>query len=178
MLALTFCLFCFCSFAWAMIWHFRRGSGPSAGTAVVAVAAIASASIQIYGVATRPLHFASIALALYAASAGVFWWSVASTRASRPGACFQEATPAAFIASGPFRIIRHPFYAAYDLTWAAGFAATLWWPAAVSAIVMMGLYHRAALGEERAFSQSALAAQYREYARRTGRYFPRFAAGQ
>jgi protein-S-isoprenylcysteine O-methyltransferase Ste14 len=77
------------------------------------------------------------------------------------------------VKKGPYRYIRHPFYAAYNLTWAAGFAATGWWPLAATAVVMGAVYERFARGEERAFLNGPLAREYSDYRRQAGKYFPR-----
>src|SRR5581483_10969950 len=112
-----------------------------------------------------------VALALYAASAALFWWSVAVTR-GKLAACGSDSICTEVITQGPYRYIRHPFYAAYDLAWLAGFAATGWWPLAVTAAVMGALYESFAQAEERAFLSSPLAGHYAAYRRRTGHYVP------
>jgi protein-S-isoprenylcysteine O-methyltransferase Ste14 len=131
------------------------------------------AGIHVTSLLTRPLAMPLTALALYLAGLALFWFAVAATRGRGLAACFQEQVPAQVVYAGPYRAIRHPFYASYLLTWIAGFAATGWWPLAVIAIFMAGMYAYAARQEERCILSSPLQEEYRDYMNRTGRFLPR-----
>jgi protein-S-isoprenylcysteine O-methyltransferase Ste14 len=128
--------------------------------------------LQIIALDRRRLRFPIAALVFYGTSAVLFWWAVSITR-RKLAACGQSSVSHEVVTAGPYRYIRHPFYAAYNLTWLAGFAATGWWPLAVSAAVMAAVYERAAREEERGFSASAMAGEYGAYKARTGKYLPR-----
>jgi protein-S-isoprenylcysteine O-methyltransferase Ste14 len=125
---------------------------------------------------SRQLRFPSVAIALYGISAALFWWAVGVTR-GKLAACGQKCVSPVVLEKGPYRVLRHPFYTAYNLTWLAGFAATGWWPIAITAFVMAVLYERSAREEERGFLNSALAAEYRKYRLRAGKYLPRIVSG-
>jgi len=139
---------------------------------VTALLAAACAILQLIALAQRPLPHPIVAVVLYGSGAIVFWWAVAVTR-GKLAPCGQGGVPREVLAVGPYQVVRHPFYTAYNLIWAAGFAATAWWPLALAAVVMMIRYDRAARQEEQGFATGALAEEYAAYRRRTGKYLPR-----
>jgi protein-S-isoprenylcysteine O-methyltransferase Ste14 len=163
---------CFTSFVWGMGWHFRRLGKPSPTMLATAVLGFTFATLQLTALDRRPLPFPTAALLLYALSAGLFWWAVRVTR-RKLAACGQRCVSSEVVAEGPYRYIRHPFYAAYDLTWLAGFVATGWWPLGLATLAMGALYECLAREEELAFLATSLATQYESYRQRTGKYLPR-----
>jgi protein-S-isoprenylcysteine O-methyltransferase Ste14 len=91
----------------------------------------------------------------------------------RPAFAFREKLPVSFESSGPYRVVRHPIYAAYLLAWIAGPVATLQ-PLLILPILLVGLlFYTAARQEERAFSQTEYSTAYREYQSKTGMFWPR-----
>jgi protein-S-isoprenylcysteine O-methyltransferase Ste14 len=171
-LPLCFALFCFASFAWAMNCHFRRAGGPSRAMIITALLAAACAILQLVVLAQRQLPHPIAAVALYGSGSALFWWAVAVTR-GKLAACGQGWVSPEVVTAGPYRLVRHPFYTAYNMVWAAGFAATAWWPLALAAVVMVIRYDQAAREEEQGFATGALAEEYAAYRRRTGKYLPR-----
>lgn len=133
---------------------------------VVEVAVIATAG----GIRTGPGLSGCV---LYAGSAALFLWCAAVTRGQRLSIAFSPDGPAHVFKEGPFRRIRHPFYASYVLSYVAGFVATLDPWLAGAALAVMAVFHRAAVFEERKFLQGALAGEYEVYQREAGMYFPR-----
>jgi protein-S-isoprenylcysteine O-methyltransferase Ste14 len=86
---------------------------------------------------------------------------------------FADDVPMHVVRSGPYRVVRHPFYTSYMLAYLAGLIATAS-PLLIPVIVCMGtLYTRAASGEEAKFAASALRDEYAVYRHRTGRFTPR-----
>jgi protein-S-isoprenylcysteine O-methyltransferase Ste14 len=81
--------------------------------------------------------------------------------------------PEEIVTLGPYRWIRHPFYAAFLLALGAVFLAAPH-PVTLSAflygVVALNL---TAAGEERRLAASELGAEYRAYMERTGRFLPR-----
>jgi protein-S-isoprenylcysteine O-methyltransferase Ste14 len=171
----VFCadLICFAGFAWAMLRHFQPAGKPRPGMILTGAIVPVFAALHLAALFTRPVPFPLTAIALYAASAALFWSAVAATRGRHLSACFQRQVPPALVRTGPYRRIRHPFYLAYTLTWIAGFVATGWWPLALTAIFMASLYLQAARQEERCFLESPLQAEYRRYMQGAGRFVPR-----
>jgi len=74
---------------------------------------------------------------------------------------------------GPYRYVRHPFYASYCLTWVAGAAACGSAVVVSTFVLMLAMYVRAARFEERKFLRSPQAADYANYQRSTGMLVPR-----
>ncbi len=117
------------------------------------------------------------ALSLYVLSLTVFWWSWRTVREHRLTFAYSKDVPQRLITGGPYRFVRHPFYTAYSLAFlAAPVGLAAWWLLPTS-IFMFFVYRQSAVMEERKFATSALARQYGEYRRGTGRFLPRpFAA--
>jgi protein-S-isoprenylcysteine O-methyltransferase Ste14 len=112
------------------------------------------------------------ALALYGASLLGFWWSVGAYSKSPPSHAFSADRPVALVQSGPYRLIRHPFYTSYLLTWCAGLVATHEVTLLIPLGLMIGIYAYAARLEEQKFASSALSNQYAAYRARTGMFLP------
>jgi protein-S-isoprenylcysteine O-methyltransferase Ste14 len=112
----------------------------------------------------------------FAVAQGLYWWALATHGRRRPAFAFVPVAPASLVQSGPYRLVRHPIYTSYLLTWLAG-AAAAGQPWLLLAVPLMGtLYYRAAREEEQSFLAGPLAEQYREYHRQTGMFVPRRAA--
>lgn len=74
---------------------------------------------------------------------------------------------------GPFRWVRHPMYAAWITVILPGFALFLnSWIMICSVVVIHPIWHRLAVREETMMSDK-FQNEYRSYAARTGRFFPR-----
>jgi protein-S-isoprenylcysteine O-methyltransferase Ste14 len=169
---LLFCAVpCFASFGWGMVCHFQRPAKPTPAMMGTAVLAILFAIAQITALCLRSARFPLAALPLYAVGFTLFWWAVAVTR-GKLAACGLSYISAEIVKQGPYRYIRHPFYAAYNLIWLAGFVATASWPLGVAAVIMAVVYDRFAHDEERGFLSSSLTSNYRKYMRGTGKYLP------
>jgi len=168
-------LACLSSFVWGMRRFFIRPAGSTTGMQIT----------KICGLSFSVLHFALIvseseiqpaqtvlATTLYVTSLILFWWAVYTNRAKPLSAVFSPDLPGHFVSHGPYAWVRHPFYTSYLLTWLAGVAATghLWLLSTV--LVMVTIYWRAALLEEKKFFQTALASLYLAYKSRTGLFAP------
>lgn len=161
-------------YSWSARGHFKS-DGFSAGatglTLTVAVAAI-SLFVMTWFVDQPPLpHLSGQALCLL--SLGLFWWAVSATRSSTLLLAFDAGNPQSFVNSGPYRWVRHPFYASYILFW-AGWALACWTPLALIPVALVStIYVSAARDEERKFGLTAMADGYRDYRAKTGMFFPR-----
>jgi protein-S-isoprenylcysteine O-methyltransferase Ste14 len=134
---------------------------------------IACAAFLLAGSGTAsaaPLELASVTLS--AASIALISVTLGSHRV--PLALWHQSKdlPAAIVTHGPYRRIRHPFYAAFLL---ALLAALVHSPHAVTAgsfaygLVML---NATAAREERRLLESPFGAQYRAYMQRAGRFLP------
>lgn len=74
---------------------------------------------------------------------------------------------------GPYRRIRHPFYASYLLAFVAAFALFPHWATLGLLGYMLAAVNITAAGEERRLSASAAGPEYQDYMTRTGRFVPR-----
>jgi len=173
-------LSCFAGFAWAIKKHFctvGKGFDMPAGMRVVSLLGLLFMISQLIAVATTTEFnfWAAIAGALfYILSFTLFWWAIAATRQKRLTLAFSEDAPEHLLASGPYRFVRHPFYAAYIFFWLAGLIATLQWWLFISVVAMTVLYFRAARMEENKFAITRLNAEYLSYRERTGMFLPKF----
>lgn len=112
-------------------------------------------------------------LACFAVANGLFWWALCSHGKTHPAFVFIPVPPSALTTAGPYRLVRHPIYAAYLLAWIAG-AVIVAQPWLLTPAVVMSLFYvTAARQEEQAFLRSEFADPYREYQRRTGMFLPR-----
>lgn len=135
--------------------------------AILALEAVAIAAAPV------PRGRALAAIAALAAASALFLWAAWTNRARKLALAFSDATPEHVQTSGPYRFVRHPFYASYLLAFAGGAlaAGTPWLLPAVAAGAVT--YWRAARGEEEAFRRTPLADAYRLYAARVGMFVPR-----
>ncbi|HEY2594238.1 MAG TPA: isoprenylcysteine carboxylmethyltransferase family protein [Chloroflexota bacterium] len=127
----------------------------------------------LIGAAPRPSWRWAAAGFGFAASLACFGRCIAINRARPLTLAFANDIPAHLVRTGPYRVIRHPFYTSYMLAYIAGLIATAS-PLLIPVIVCMGsLYTRAASKEEAKFAARALRNEYAAYCRRTGRFTPR-----
>ncbi len=116
------------------------------------------------------------AIAILAAALGLFLWAARVNRGRPLALAFSERAPEHVQTLGPYRLVRHPFYASYVLAFVGGWVAagTPWLAPAVAAGAFT--YWRAARTEEAEFLSGPLAGAYRAYARRVGMFVPRIGA--
>jgi protein-S-isoprenylcysteine O-methyltransferase Ste14 len=168
-------LSCLSSFCWGMIRFFRRPVGVPRGAKLISACGLCFGAMHVYCILSAPaLWFqgALCAASLYICSIAIFWWTVFANLERPLSAAFSPDIPSHLMQDGPYRFVRHPFYACYLLTWAAGALATGQILLLFTFLAMLAIYARAARMEERKFEQSPLATSYRVYRARTGMFFP------
>ena len=117
------------------------------------------------------------ALGPFLVSQSLFFWSVTTTRARPPRIAFDPEPPGFVTQAGPYRYIRHPFYASYILFWLGCAVATLH-PVSLAILVLVSaILVAVALREERSFEDTAFAADYSNYRRTTGLLWPKPGVG-
>lgn len=172
---------CFAIFGWAIRCFFAPVGGMQAGMRAISILAAFFSCLHIGALIWRGAgaYWTQIAAAVfYAASMALFFWAMVTTRRHRLSLAFSTDPPRRLYKTGPYRLIRHPFYASYTLCWVAGVFATGWLWLLPSVIVMFGLYFRAARLEEAKFAASGYSEVYAQYRRETGMFFPRVAASK
>jgi len=168
-------LLCFCSFTWAIKGHFAS-SRMSIFMHLTAIFGLASAGLQVFAILDAQnfvLKRLLVSALLYLASLAFFWWTVSVTRSRRLSLAFSKDGPNYLLQTGPYRFVRHPFYAAYSVFWIAGFVAVLRWYLIPSVLVMLLFYFCAARMEEAKFENSDLRELYAGYRANTGMFLPR-----
>lgn len=177
--ALLLALACFVSFLWALRSLFAIPGGKVPGRMKLlsvcgAVCFAMQVGFLILGPPNPMWGIRVLGVILYLASLALFWWSVPHARQLGLKIAFTKDVPSALHEDGPYRHIRHPFYASYLLFWLAGVFAT-GAPWLLLTVVVMGVFYwRAIQEEERAFDISPLSTKYAAYRARTGLMFPRF----
>ena len=166
----------FSSFGWGVLRFFRKTSGRAWHTVLVAVLGVIFGGWHFLAIATSrvgPLP-SLVGILLLAISTSLFWCAVHACESRRLTAIFESDVPLHLERHGPYRYIRHPFYASYTLFWFAGWIASASTLALISAGIMLGIYLNAGRKEERKFASSMLAGEYAEYRRRAGLMIPKW----
>ena len=76
------------------------------------------------------------------------------------------------LASGPYRLLRHPGYAGLLLAWVGAGLATANWAVALAIVLLMVVAYGYRIAAEEAMLVSAFGGKYREYMARTWRLIP------
>jgi protein-S-isoprenylcysteine O-methyltransferase Ste14 len=117
-------------------------------------------------------NWAIAGIGLYVAATLLFLSALeAARRVPLARALVDDPMPKALITTGPFAVIRHPFYVAYSLAWLAAPVATHGPLAAVLAVVAIAVYVVAARREERLLEER-FGEAYRTYKLGTGMLVP------
>lgn len=164
------------SFIWARYARFRVQGRPSLGVRVIEASTVVCTVLGVSFLLQRegaPPWADAAALLLGAASAAMFAWGCGSVRPMQLAGAFMGDRPTELVQEGAFRHVRNPFYLSYILAHTVPLAAASSAWAAVPLLWMVALYGRAAAQEERILLAGPLAQEYRDYARRTGRFLPR-----
>lgn len=115
-----------------------------------------------------------VGLLVMTAALVLFFMAIRETRNARLRPVYTTDQPLGLVDTGPYRFIRHPFYASYIAFW-GGFAIASWSLVGLFFLVVMAaLYTRGALLEEKKFLQTDLADSYRAFSASRARFFPPF----
>lgn len=115
----------------------------------------------------------TVGIGLFLLANLLFWAARIAHGTRRPAAVFGQAVPDTVTLSGPYRIVRHPFYLAYVLAFlAASIVGNRWWMHFI-VVTLFTLYNLAAAQEERLLLSSPhVGKQYADYRRRSWRWCP------
>ena len=169
-------LILFAGFTWAVKYHFVSSAAPIRfWLLTVPPAANMAVFARELWRRQKSLEMLSLALVLFAVSAALFLWAVQASRAThRLKLIFEQDNPRFVLRSGPYAYIRHPFYASYNLFWLSCGLATLHTINLAYFLVLFPVYVVSALQEERGFKQSSRAAEYEQYRKTAGLFWPKF----
>lgn len=175
LLMTAFMVACLGSFVWGMRAFFIQPAGYTKGMKFITISSGICAIIQLAAIisaADVPLKWTLVATIAYLGSLALYWWTISVNRKTPLSAAFSPDIPTHLVQHGPYRVIRHPFYASYLLMWIAAVPASADWRLLITVLFMIAVYISAARAEERKFSNSALARAYQEYRSRTGLLVP------
>lgn len=164
----------FGAIALAVRYHFQS-SGTGGRFVVLALASAANIFVfaRALWLKAQALPRLWIALAMLSAAALLFAWTLQASRSARLKLIFDKDDPAFVLRAGPYRFVRHPFYAAYIVFW-AGCAVATAEPVNIGyAVAIVPVLAWAAIGEERAFDGSPQAAAYAAYRKSAGLFWPK-----
>jgi protein-S-isoprenylcysteine O-methyltransferase Ste14 len=145
-------------------------------------------ALQDLGVGLAVLHFgvlivrgavsqnwAIVGIAMYVTATLLFLSSLeAARRVPLARTLVDEPMPKALITTGPFAVIRHPFYVSYSLAWLAAPVATHGPLVAALSVAAIGVYVFAARREEKRL-EDRFGEAYRSYKLGTGMVVPSLA---
>ena len=174
--ALVLSLVAFVSFGWAIRWLFRvPGRMPTQmkWLTVLGLAFFVGQWVAILCAQPHLSFLTGAGLLLYVLSLAVFWWATPYARRAALHIAFSDHSSGSLITSGPYRWIRHPFYASYFGYWIAGVIVSQQPWLLVSVAVMGGFYVAAIRREERELLAGPLAGEYAAYRVRTGALLPK-----
>jgi protein-S-isoprenylcysteine O-methyltransferase Ste14 len=117
-------------------------------------------------------NWAIAGIAMYVAATLLFLSALeAARRVPMPRTFVVDPMPNALVTSGPFAVIRHPFYLAYSIAWLAAPVATHGPFITVFAAIAIAMYAVAARREERLL-EDRFGEAYRAYKLGTGMVVP------
>jgi protein-S-isoprenylcysteine O-methyltransferase Ste14 len=159
-----------------MVVYFKSGPKHNAErfmSTTMLVATVLHATL-VFNLKTTSFMASILSLALLFFSNLLFWSARVAHGKTRPAAVFGEAVPEAFVSSGPYRFVRHPFYLSYVLTFlaTATMSGNSW--LYLSSTIIFALYNLAARQEEKLLATSpSIGTKYVDYCQHSSRWFPK-----
>ena len=120
-------------------------------------------------------NWAIAGIGMYVAATLLFLSALeAARRVPLPRTFVDDPLPRALITTGPFAVVRHPFYISYAVAWLAAPVATHGPLITLFSVLVIGVYAVAAVREERQLEER-FGDSYRHYKRGTGMLLPTMA---
>jgi protein-S-isoprenylcysteine O-methyltransferase Ste14 len=166
---------CFAGFTWAILHLFRREASMPTTMRWLGLFGSLFTIVQFLAIvlSNPPLFLAVLGALLYISTLALFWWAVPFARKASLRLAFTQTQSTELLRDGPYRWVRHPFYASYMLFWISGTVATGQPWLLVSLFVMSGFYVTAIIREESELLARADLAEYPEYRSATGCLTPK-----
>ena len=128
-------------------------------------------SLYMFSSSTEHSNIATFAcLLLLILSLSLFWWSIHT--AKNLDFAFSKNV-GKLITSGPYALVRHPFYVSYILVWTSTtilFNSVFLW---ITFLYLVTFYFMSARDEEKAILSSEHSKEYFEYRQRVAMFIPR-----
>ena len=146
-----------------------RGIGLAFGFSIACV--LVSPLVNAVGVGRLPEPFAWSGLAIMVGAVGVRVWAARTLGASYTRT-LRTSTGQQLVQAGPYRLIRHPGYAASIALWLGAGLATSNLVIVLLVLAVVSAAYRARIVAEEAMLLDAFGEDYRAYSRRTWRLIP------
>ncbi|NEO89535.1 MAG: isoprenylcysteine carboxylmethyltransferase family protein [Moorea sp. SIO3G5] len=174
--ALILLITCCASFYWAPFGVFTRPEGMTNGLRILLFLGTALMLIHVSAIVLTEetnLILGFMGLSIYISSLVLFWWAVKTTKDKPLSLCYSHDLPNHIVTTGPYKVIRNPFYTSYLLPGVAGILVTnqLW--LILTVVVMFVPYYKVARQEESKFLASSFADEYKVYKESTGMFLPK-----
>ncbi|MBL7543265.1 MAG: isoprenylcysteine carboxylmethyltransferase family protein [Bdellovibrionaceae bacterium] len=105
-------------------------------------------------------------------SLSLFWYAKRTIENVKFDVIFSKKTPEVIVMEGPYRLIRHPFYTSYIVTYLGLILLNYNFLVSLVAGVLVVDYVFAALNEEKKFLTSSFSKEYKSYQSKTKMFFP------
>lgn len=166
------------SLIWGRLRFFKMTSGTARLSALLYDATVATqvvtTLILMLTESGKSLPLVAASICLYSLSLVLFWWSVFT--AKKLDFAFSNEV-GSIVTTGPFRIVRHPFYASYILAWLSStllFNSLILW---ITLTYLIAFYFLSARKEEGVILKSVYSKEYRKYIQNVGMFLPRIKNG-
>jgi protein-S-isoprenylcysteine O-methyltransferase Ste14 len=165
---------CFLAFSWALRWHFHTPGRTPPGVWLICALSVLGYLWVVLDVLRGPLGPAwPVSLLLLAAAFVVFLLTLRASSGAGLTVAFVSDQPLTLLKRGPYKYVRHPFYATYLAFWTATAAARPGWEPWTVPAVFGAIYWVAARREEAKFEDSSFSMDYAVYRRQAGMFLPR-----
>ena len=153
--------------------HFESKSYP-VGMYVISALSLVGLATFLWFAFRNSLVFTGLSLALILAAQILFVWAIRHSRKARLTLALDDQMQSeTIIKTGPWRYMRHPFYASYMIFWLACALAAQNLISVIVFLTLSGIYTYSALREERALSSGPLRHDYIAYRDTVGFFYPR-----
>jgi protein-S-isoprenylcysteine O-methyltransferase Ste14 len=153
--------------------HFRSDHYPAGMYVISGLSLVGLVTFLVFAF-NGQLVFTGLCLGLILIAQGLFAWAVHHSKEADLALALDDKMQSnRIIRTGPWRYMRHPFYASYVIFW---LACALGAQHVISAIVFLtlsGIYTYSARREERALCAGPLRKDYIEYRDSVGFFYPR-----
>jgi protein-S-isoprenylcysteine O-methyltransferase Ste14 len=163
----------FLLFASAGVWHF--GGTPRSGTKLVSITSLLAFVSVIYIIWTRESAAwqAVVGAFLQMLSIFLFGWCIGTSGQNNLSLAFGVNSSKSLLTSGPYSLVRHPFYTSYIIFWIGSAVAATSILTAVLAAAMFTIYLFESRREDKVLS-TVFVEEFPRWRERTGSFFPKW----
>lgn len=101
-----------------------------------------------------------------------FYWAIYENRKTPLNFAFTDLEKVRLVKTGPYRLVRHPFYSSYIIAWIGAFLLSFSIISFLLSTILILMYFKSSYAEEQGFLDGPLREEYRKYIRTTNRFFP------